>query len=246
MSNEPTNNDSSANLAALARLQDQLGYTFDDLALLQLALTHKSFSKHNNERLEFLGDAVLGYLVAELLYRRNEQVREDGLSLMRASVVRGSVLAQVARGLSLGPNLRLGSGERKSGGRDRDSILADAMEAILGAMHEDGGIDPCRKVVADLFAGMIAQLDPDELKDAKTRLQEHLQGRRIGLPDYMVEEVGGAEHKRQYTVSCRVPALGLRSEAISTSRRAAEQAAADEMLKLLDGNSAQERTPGDE
>ena len=144
MSNEPTTNDSSANSAALARLQDQLGYTFDDPALLQLALTHKSFAKQNNERLEFLGDAVLGYLIAEMLYRRNERVREDGLSLMRASVVRGSVLAQVARGLQLGPNLRLGSGERKSGGRDRDSILADAMEAVLGAMHEDGGIDPCR------------------------------------------------------------------------------------------------------
>ncbi len=246
MSNEPTTNDSSANSAALARLQDQLGYTFDDPALLQLALTHKSFAKQNNERLEFLGDAVLGYLIAEMLYRRNERVREDGLSLMRASVVRGSVLAQVARGLQLGPNLRLGSGERKSGGRDRDSILADAMEAVLGAMHEDGGIDPCRKVVADLFGGMLVQLDPDKLKDAKTRLQEHLQGRRIELPAYVVEEVGGADHKRQYTVSCSVPELELRSDAKSTSRRGAEQAAAAAMLELLDDRVVQERGPGDE
>lgn len=246
MSNEPTTNESSAGPAALARLQDRLGYTFEQPALLQLALTHKSFAKQNNERLEFLGDAVLGYLIAEMLYRHNQQVREDGLSLMRASVVRGSVLAQVARGLDLGPSLRLGSGERKSGGRNRDSILADAMEAILGAMHEDGGIEPCRKVVTDLFAEMIAQLDPDQLKDGKTRLQEHLQALRIGLPDYVVEDVGGAEHKRHYTVSCSVPELELRSEAQGTSRRGAEQAAAATMLKLLDDKIAQERVPGDE
>lgn len=210
-----------------------MGYVFNEPELLVLALTHKSFAKQNNERLEFLGDAVLGYLIGAALYGREAQHAEDALSLMRAKLVRGTTLAEIAKTLTLPPLLRLGSGERKSGGRQRDSILADAFEAIIGAVHEDGGIEACRRVVEKLFADRVAMLNPDNLKDAKTRLQELLQGSQLDLPTYRVEEVAGADHQRRYTVVCEVPALNESCQATASSRRGAEQAAAAEMLERL-------------
>lgn len=215
---------------ALAKLQATLGYRFAQPELLLTALTHKSFSKQNNERLEFIGDAVLGYLIGIMLYRLDADLAEDALSLMRAKLVRGSTLAEVAREVNLADCLRLGSGERKSGGRQRDSILADCLEAVVGAVHEDGGIVACQTLVEQLFAARVAQLDPNDLKDAKTRLQEVLQGQRLALPDYAVEAVSGADHQRQYTVVCHVPGLKLRCQATASSRRGAEQAAAEQAL----------------
>ncbi len=215
---------------AVAKLQVTLGYEFADPELLRTALTHKSFSKQNNERLEFIGDAVLGYLIGIMLYRRDAKLAEDALSLMRAKLVRGSTLAEVARDIGLAECLRLGSGERKSGGRQRNSILADCFEAVIGAIHEDGGIEACRTLIERLFNPRVAQLDPNDLKDAKTRLQEVLQGQQLALPEYAVEAVSGADHQRLYTVVCRVPGLDIRCRASASSRRGAEQAAAELVL----------------
>ncbi len=221
-------------MASVKRLQENLGYTFNDTALLELAVTHKSHSKDNNERLEYLGDAVLGYLIAQLLYDSDAHYREDVMSLMRAGLVRGTVLADVATDLGVADLLKLGSGERKSGGRARVSILADAMEGIIGAIHEDGGIEPCRQVVSRLFTERLTRLDPTDLKDAKTRLQEVLQGRQLALPQYTVAAVSGADHARRYTVVCRVTEYDLECEATETSRRDAEKSAAALMLAALD------------
>ncbi len=227
---------------ALARLEARLGYSFGQPDLLRTALTHKSFSKQNNERLEFIGDAVLGYLVGIMLYRRDAALAEDSLSLMRARLVRGSTLAEIAREIGLTEFLRLGSGERKSGGRHRNSILADCLEAVVGAVHEDGGIEACAALVENLFSQRVASLDPEDLKDAKTRLQELLQGAGLPLPEYSVEAVAGADHQRQYTVQCRVDVLELTCRASASSRRGAEQAAAAAVLDTpqlasLAGNS---------
>lgn len=213
-----------------AALQNKLGYQFESSALLRAALTHKSHSRQNNERLEFIGDAVLGYLVGVMLYRHDESLAEDALSLMRAKLVRGTTLAEVAREVDLAPQLRLGSGEMKSGGRQRDSILADAFEAVIGAVHEDGGIQACAAVVEHLFATRVAALDPFDLKDAKTRLQELLQGLHLKLPEYTVQDTSGADHQRRYTVLCTVAELDLQIAATDSSRRRAEQAAAARML----------------
>ena len=216
----------------LAALQRSIGYQFTDLGLLQQALTHKSHSKTNNERLEFVGDAVLGYLVGSMLFRNYPHVQEDALSLMRAQLVRGKTLAQVAIRIDLPAYLQLGSGELRSGGRQRASILADALEAVIGAVHEDGGIEQAQRLVQKLFADLTEGLDAESLKDPKTRLQELLQGNGLDLPTYTVEQVSGADHQRQYTVKCEVPSLALQAVAADSSRRAAEKAAAHEVLIL--------------
>jgi len=223
----PSTNSSGEDFAAL---QDKLGYHFESSGLLLAALTHKSHSRQNNERLEFIGDAVLGYVVGVMLFRRDETLAEDALSLMRAKLVRGTTLAEIAREIDIASHLRLGSGELKSGGRGRDSILADALEAVVGAVHEDGGIQACRAVVERLFAVRVTALDPLDLKDAKTRLQELLQGLHLQLPQYTVQDITGADHQRRYTVACAVAELELTCSATASSRRAAEQAAAAEML----------------
>ena len=216
----------------LTALQRSIGYQFSDLGLLQQALTHKSHSKTNNERLEFVGDAVLGYLVGSMLYRNYPHVQEDALSLMRAQLVRGKTLAQVAMRLNLPEYLQLGSGELRSGGRQRASILADALEAVIGAVHEDGGIEQAQQLVQKLFADLTQGLDAESLKDPKTRLQELLQGNGLDLPTYTVEQVSGADHQRQYTVKCEVPSLAVQAVAADSSRRSAEKAAAHEVLIL--------------
>lgn len=233
MSEEPISSSGQAIGADLSVLQRHIGYKFTSVDLLRTALTHKSFSKQNNERLEFIGDAVLGYVVGLMLYRRDSALAEDALSLMRANLVRGTMLAELAREIDLAPYLRLGSGERKSGGRQRESILADAFEALLGAIHEDGGIEACRAVVERLFGERVAGLSPENLKDAKTQLQEILQGVQMSLPDYVVEEIAGADHQRKYTVACSVAQLDLACTATASSRRGAEQAAAASMLQVL-------------
>lgn len=222
--------------ADLDTLQAQLGYTFARTELLKLALTHKSFSKTNNERLEFVGDAVLGYLVGSRLFALYPEVQEDALSLMRAKLVRGKMLAEVARGLNLSAYLRLGSGELKTGGRDRASILADALEAVIGAMHEDGGITPCAEFVDVLFADLMQGLEAEVLKDPKTRLQEYLQAQGLDLPTYEVVDISGADHQRQFTVRCDVPTMQLQATSQASSRRAAEKAAASEVLAAIAEN----------
>ena len=225
-------NSSTGSADNLAALQRSIGYQFSDLGLLQQALTHKSHSKTNNERLEFVGDAVLGYLIGSMLFRNYPHVQEDALSLMRAQLVRGKTLAQVAIRIDLPEYLQLGSGELRSGGRQRASILADALEAVIGAVHEDGGIEQAQRLVQKLFADLTEGLDAESLKDPKTRLQELLQGNGLDLPTYTVEQVSGADHQRQYTVKCEVPSLTLQAVAADSSRRAAEKAAAHEVLIL--------------
>ena len=230
---EPSNTELSKNAPQeLNKLQQQIGYIFKDLTLLRQALTHKSYSKTNNERLEFMGDAVLGYLVGNMLYRHYPNVQEDALSLMRAQLVRGKTLAQVALQIDLQDYLLLGSGELRSGGRQRASILADALEAVIGAVHEDGGIGHAKEMVQHLFSELTLGLDAESLKDPKTRLQELLQGNGMDLPTYTVEQVSGADHQRQYTVKCEAPSLGLMAVAKDSSRRAAEKTSAQEVLVL--------------
>jgi len=212
----------------------RLGHEFRDATLLETALTHRSAGRCNYERLEFVGDAVLSFLVAELLYRECPGADEGELSRRRAALVSGSTLAEVAAQLGLGAQLRLGGGEMKSGGFRRSSILADALEALFGAVYLDGGIDAARVVIESLFLGRIGTLPgvPD-LKDPKTRLQEHLQARGLPLPAYSLEEVGGEPHEQSFVASCEVAPLGLRTRGEGSSRRRAEQEAAERLLGML-------------
>lgn len=198
-----------------------------------MALTHKSHARSHNERLEFLGDAVLGYVVAEALYHLHPGVHEDTLSLLRASLVRRETLSAVARDLDLGNYLRLGTGVRKSGGHRLDSLLADALEAVIGAVHLDGGIEAARDVTLRLLEPRMRTLDPEAEKDAKTRLQELLQGAGLPLPEYAIERTAGSAHSRTFTVSCRVVAFDLVATAQGRSRRAAEKRAAEQMLEQV-------------
>jgi len=213
-------------------LQDRLGCTLADGALLQRALTHRSHGPDNNERLEYLGDAVLSFVVAEMLYRRYPDAAEGELSRYRATLVSGESLAQVAAELDLGSQVLLGDGEMKSGGQRRGTILADALEALVGAIFLDRGLDAAREVAERLFDGSMRALpSASELKDAKTRLQELLQGRGHPLPTYTVLEVAGDPHEQRFTVRCDVADLALFAVAEGSSRRRAEQEAA---LRVLD------------
>lgn len=219
-------------------LQSKLAYDFKRPALLEMALTHRSAGKRNNERLEFLGDGVLNLLVAHLLFERFPAATEGQLSRLRANLVNGTILAELARQLELGGCLSLGSGERKSGGHRRDSILAGALEAVIGAMYLDGGFIAVQRWVTALYADRINGLNPDDvLKDPKTRLQEYLQGRGQALPEYRLVATEGEAHNQRFTVSCKV--VGLEEEVIGRgrSRRAAEQQAACKTLDLLTGAS---------
>ena len=212
----------------------RLGHAFRDPALLDAALTHRSASKHNYERLEFLGDAVLNFAVAVLLFREYPDADEGDLSRYRAALVSGSSLAALAGGLGLGEQLRLGGGELKSGGFRRSSILADALEALFGAVYLDGGIAAASAVIEALFAGRLGELpEARELKDPKTRLQEHLQARGLRLPVYAVDEVSGEPHEHWFVASCEVAELELRARGEGSSRRRAEQEAAQRLLQEL-------------
>jgi len=221
-------------VADIERLQRALGYVFADPQLLSLALTHRSAGSHNNERLEFLGDSILNHIIAETLYQQFPQAREGDMSRMRASLVKGDTLAEVARELQLGDYLMLGPGERKSGGHRRGSILADAFEAVVGAILLDSTVERCRKSVLGWFAVRLEQLEHGAAdKDAKTQLQEYLQGRRNPLPEYELLGVQGEDHQQQFRVACRLRQPTLTVEGAGSSRRKAEQAAARSALEKL-------------
>ena len=212
-----------------------LGYQFRSPELLQQALTHRSWGKKNQERLEFLGDGVLNMVAAELLYKQKPDAQEGDLSRYRARIVRGETLAQIAADLQLGEYVRLGQGELKSGGYRRDSILEDALEAIIGAIYLDGGLPACQKVIGRLWTNLIDELPAaDELKDPKTRLQEWLQARGLPLPEYAVQSTEGPDHARIFTVECAIEhAVAPRHIATGDSRRKAEQAAASKAMDAL-------------
>lgn len=211
----------------LAHLERRLGYRFSDPALLKRALTHRSKSGINNERLEFLGDSVLNTAVAAELYGRFEGLSEGELTRLRASLVKQETLAALARRLELGNLLELGSGEYKSGGHDRDSILADALEAVLGAIFLEAGFDTARRVVVDLHRELIDRIDPQSVfKDPKTRLQEYLQKQSYRTPIYTILDVTGEAHNQHFVVECVVPDLEVQATGQGSSRRNAEQEAA--------------------
>ena len=224
----------AGNEAALPR--EFAGHEFVAPALLAQALTHRSAGSPHNERLEFLGDALVNQFVAEALYLHWPKADEGALTRARAELVRESALAGLARELRLGERLVLGPGEMKTGGHRRDSILADALEALVAAIHLDSGFETCRSVVLPWFEPLIAALpSPNKVgKDAKTRLQEWLQARGKALPVYAVLEEGGEDHARIFRVGCTLAEPSLASEGEGGSRRAAEQAAAGAMLELLD------------
>jgi len=208
-------------------LRDQLGHAFHRPELLAQALTHRSHGVVHNERLEFVGDAVLNCVVAAVLFERFPQIPEGELSRVRASLVNRDALARLARRLALSDVILLGEGEARSGGRERPSILADALEAILGAVFVDAGFDAARAVVSRVYADEFRELDPAALgKDPKTRLQEWLQARQVAVPEYAVVDTAGVAHAQSFTVECRVPSLSLVTSGVGPSRRAAEQAAA--------------------
>ncbi|MBT8438182.1 MAG: ribonuclease III [Gammaproteobacteria bacterium] len=213
---------------ALTSLCHLLEYTFEDESLLVQALTHRSAASVNNERLEFLGDGILNFVIAARLFEQYPDMQEGDLSRLRASLVNKDSLADIARSLQLGEYIKLGSGELKSGGRRRDSILADAVESILGAVFLDSGFDTCRRLVLHLYADKLQNIpDVNALKDAKTRLQELLQSRKYPLPVYNVVDVSGKAHNQVFTVECVIEKLGCITTATGGSRRKAEQIAAE-------------------
>ncbi|CAG0966446.1 Ribonuclease 3 [Burkholderiales bacterium] len=208
--------------------RERLGHDFGEPELLAQALTHRSHGARHNERLEFMGDAVLNCVVALSLYERHPRTDEGDLSRARASLVNRDTLARIARQLGLGEAIRLGEGELRSGGADRGSILADALEAVFGAVFVDAGFEAARRVIAAAYGDELAQSDPEALaKDPKTRLQEWLQARRVAVPEYAIVGTHGEAHAQQFAVECRIPALGIVAPGAGTSRRAAEQDAAD-------------------
>jgi ribonuclease-3 len=220
--------------SARNELTKRLGYVFRDAALLTRALTHRSHSGQNYERLEFLGDSILSFVIADVLYDRFPQLSEGELTRLRATLVRRETLATLARELDLGNCLELGSGELKSGGFDRDSILADALEAVFGAIYKDGGIEAVRGVVLHRYDPVLNSIDPRSiLKDPKTRLQEFLQRQSLPTPSYNVLDVSGEPHQQHFVVECRVPGLDEVVRGEGSSRRYAEQAAATRACELL-------------
>ncbi len=212
------------------------GYQFRQEHLLQQALTHRSYArKHNNERLEFLGDSILDLVISEFIYEHYQDASEGDLSRIRASLVKQATVAEVARGIDLGEFLFLGGGELKSGGHRRASILSDAMEAVIAAVYLDSDFESARSFVLDIYRDRLAQLSAtDELKDPKTRLQEYLQARRLALPEYRVEQTRGKAHDQVFAVSCRVTDLDLAARGSGSSRKQAEQAAARELLRQIE------------
>jgi ribonuclease III len=216
------------------RLAQALGHRFSREELLTQALTHRSAGSSNNERLEFLGDALIGFIIAEALWERFPKADEGTLSRMRASLVKRESLARLARDLKLGEALRLGAGELRTGGHARDSILADALEAVLGAVYLDAGFDRARSVVLELFAARLDQTDAERAgKDPKTRLQEWLQSYKRPLPEYLVLSIDGDQHDQTFIVSCQLQDADVTTRATGTSRRRAEQAAAELMLERI-------------
>lgn len=216
---------------AITALLKKLKYSFSDLSLLDEALTHRSFSSVNNERLEFLGDGILNFVIAHELFKLYPDVQEGDLSRLRANLVNKDSLAEIARQLELGEVIKLGSGELKSGGFRRPSILADAVESILGAVYCDGGFEACRSLIVRLYADRLASsMDLQSLKDPKTLLQELLQSRQFSLPDYQVTSITGQAHAQLFHVKCTIDKMGIEVSGEGKSRRKAEQVAADKAI----------------
>lgn len=216
-------------------LSRKLGYEFCRKELLEEALTHRSAGRRNNERLEFLGDGLLNFVIGEAVFQTRPDVEEGALSRLRASLVKEGALADIAMELDLGGYLRLGPGELKSGGFRRRSILADTVEAVLGAIYLDAGFERARAVVLALYRSRLSNLpDPQSLKDPKTRLQEYLQAKHYNLPTYRVLQVEGEAHHQVFHVQARISDLDMASEGSGRSRRRAEQAAAQSLLEALD------------
>ncbi|HEY5581748.1 MAG TPA: ribonuclease III [Rhodoferax sp.] len=224
----------------LMALQGRLQHEFSNPGLLTRALTHRSFSLDHNERLEFLGDSVLGLAVADLLYERLSTLPEGDLSRVRANLVKQDTLHHLAEGLGLPQVIRLGEGEARSGGHKRPSILADALEAVIGAVYLDGGFTVAQALVQRLFQAVDIKSDMDAIgKDPKTELQEWLQGRKMNLPLYRVVATLGAAHKQTFDVECEIVELNFSERGIGGSRRAGEQAAAAAMLQTLKAKAGQ-------
>lgn len=220
----------------LSAFSERIGHTFEDAAMLRRALTHRSFGADHNERLEFLGDSVLNCAIACELYRRFPHLSEGELSRLRANMVNQPTLAAVALQLRIGDCLRLGEGELKSGGRQRPSILADALEAVLGAVFVDGGFEAAHQVIRQLFGTRLESIDPRASgKDPKTLLQEYLQGHRIPLPRYSVTATSGEAHEQIFEVECAIAELDIRVLGTGTNRRSAEQDAAQRAYELAAG-----------
>jgi len=217
------------------QLESILAHSFAQAGLLRTALTHRSYGTPNNERLEFLGDGLLNCVVADLLCARFVDLSEGELSRLRANLVRQDTLHTLAEQLTIGQFLLLGEGERRSGGQQRPSILADALEAIFGAVYLDAGFSAVHQLITRLFTPLIDAIDlRRDIKDAKTRLQEHLQGRRLPLPIYTVLTTHGEAHAQEFEVACDVARLGIRTVGRGTSRRVAEQQAADLALQSIE------------
>ena len=224
-------------MSALAALQKRLGHSFSDPKLLQRALTHRSFSSDHNERLEFLGDSVLNLAVSGLLFGKLDQLTEGDLSRVRANLVKQDTLHQLANALCLSEGLRLGDGEKRSGGQKRPSILADALEAVIGAVFLDAGYEAAAALVQRLFSGVEISAQMSAMgKDPKTDLQEWLQARKLKLPQYRVVATTGEAHRQTFDVECLVDEVGRSERGIGASRRAGEQAAAAAMLQFLRTN----------
>ncbi len=225
---------------ATETLYRRLGYTFNDASLLEMALTHRSVRTDNNERLEFLGDSIVNFIVALELYQRFPKAREGQLSRLRASFVKGETLALLARDLELGNYLRLGPGELKSGGAERASILADVMEAVIGAVYLDSGknMDLCTERVLHWFGDRLDQTSPEtNQKDPKTRLQEYMQSHRLPLPEYEVVETSGEAHDQTFRIACHIEKREEVFYGIGSSRRRAEQEAAEQALNEIEESS---------
>ena len=215
-------------------LQQRLGHSFENISLLKQALTHRSLGACNNERLEFLGDSILNFVIADEVYHRRPDSPEGDLSRLRATLVRGLTLAEVAKEWKLGDVIQLGGGEMKAGGHHRDSILADAVEAVLGAAFLDAGFARVREVILRHWQSRLTNLPSAEsLKDPKTRLQEWLQSRSLALPEYETVHTSGADHDRSFVVECRLRDPKVSAQGRGTSRRKAQQAAARQVLALL-------------
>lgn len=216
------------------KLERKVGYQFNDADLIHLALTHRSAAGKHNERLEFLGDSILSFVIADVLYHRFPKVNEGDMSRMRATLVRGHTLAELGREFELGDYLKLGPGELKSGGFRRDSILADAVEAIIGAIYLDSDTETVRGIILSWYQSRLEAIQPGvSQKDPKTRLQEFLQGRRNPLPVYTVTNIKGEAHNQEFTVECEVAGVDKPVIGKGTSRRKAEQAAAETALEQL-------------
>lgn len=224
----------------LSALQAKLDYRCKDEALLVRALTHKSASRLHNERLEFLGDAVLGYVVGDYLHQSCRGGQQNVLSLLRASLIKRDTLAEVALAINLGEHLILGPGERRTGAHQRASILADTLEAIIGAVHEDGGIGAARALILHLFKDRLENLDEGMAKDPKTELQERVQARALELPAYRVLDIEGMDHEQVFNVVCELVDLGASVTATGSTRKGAEMRAAARMIGELESRERHE------